>query len=340
VEKKMVRKVFTALQCLIIAYALLCCHADGVGRGPCWVAQARSKVQTGVDNERGTVKAKEFISSRVGGTHPHPGRYSSRQGVPRGRAFVALGVTIGRGRRATEVERKDTNAAKVSVSSGEEYVLERISDSTAITDGTLMQIMIEYLAHSDIAGRRPVDQVGYVYVINREQYPDGKYSAPRLIFPTKRTYGGDNRVLPGKTVTLPVPDRVWKISRSASGTAQAFETYTIIISPKPLKDSFGRELQRGNLEGGSLNLDEKLVDGWVRLWGGGDWRGDLENGEGQLITRRERNASGDPARAERSTSEESSDLTKDDPPPQIVYRRVLRTGGTMLITVKLPFKKT
>jgi len=330
---------FIATLWFVIAAALLYCQGDGLSSGPPWLALTQSTVQTEADNERGTVKAKEFISSRLGGTHPHPGRYRSRQRIPQERAFVALGVTIGRGRRATEVERKDTNAAKVYVRSGEEYVLERISDGAAITDGTLMQVMIEYLAHSEVAGRMLADRVGYIYVINREQYPDGKYSAPRLIFPTKRTYGGDGRVLPGKTVTLPVPDRVWKISRSASGTAQAFETYTIIVSPKPLKDSFGRELQLGNLEAGSLNLDEKLVDGWMRLWSGGDWRGDLEHGEGQLITRREQNASGDPARAERSTDEESSDLTKGDPPPQIVYRRVLRPGGTMLITVKLPFKE-
>jgi hypothetical protein len=64
----------------------------------------------------------------------------------------------------------------------------------------------------------------------------------------------------------------------------------------------------------------------------------LENGAGKLITRREQIASGDPARAERSTDEESSDLTKEDGPPQVVYRRVLRPGSTMLVTVKLPFK--
>lgn len=328
---------FIATQWLLIASALLYCQGDGLGS---WLALAQSPVQTEADNERGTVKAKEFISSRVGGTQTHPGRYQSRQAVPQGRAFVALGVTIGRARRATEIEHRDTNAAKVYVRGGEEHVLERISDSTAITDGTLIQIMIEYLAHSDVAGRRLADQIGYVYVINREQYPDGKYSTPKLIFPTKRTYGGDGRVLPGKTVTLPVPDRAWKISRSSSGTAQAFETYTIIVSPTPLKDSLGRELQRDNLEMSSLNLDEKLVDGWVRLWSGADWRGDLENGEGQLITRREQNASGNPSRGERSTDEESSDLTKGDPPPQIVYRKVLRPGGTMVITVKLPFKET
>lgn len=329
---------FIGTQCVLLALPLLYCHGVSPANTPPRGASARAGAQAGAGNERGTVKAKEFIATRPGGTRPHGGRYRSRQGVPQGRAYVALGITIGRGRRATEAELKDHAVAKVRARGEAEYVLERISDETAVNDGTLMQMIIEYLSHPDAAGRTLSDQVGYLYVINREQYPDGKYSAPMLIFPTRRTYGGDSRVLPGKTVTLPVPDRAWKVSRSASGTAQAFETYTIIISPRPLKDSSGRELQRGNLGAGSLRLDEKLVDEWVRLWGGGEWRGDLEDGAGQLVTRREQNASGDPSRSERSTDEESSDLTKDDAPPQIVYRRVLRPGGTMLITVRLPFK--
>lgn len=325
-------------QCLLVASALLYCHGGARGSRPPRPALSRSLAQTGADVERGTVKAKEFIVSRPGGTRPHPGRYRSRQDIPPGHSYVALGVTIGRGRRATEAELKDHQIAKVRMRSGEDYVLERISDTTTVTDGTLMQMIIEYLAHPDAAGSRLTDQVGYLYIINREQYPNGKYGPPKLIFPTRRTYDGDSRVLPGKTVTLPVPDRAWRVSRSASETAQAFETYTIIVSPTPLKDASGRELQRGNLGAGSLTLDETLVAGWVRLWGGGEWRGELEDGAGQLVTRREQIASGDPARGERSTDEESSDLTKEDAPPQVVYRRVLSPGGTMLVTVKLPFK--
>src|SRR4051812_34889404 len=110
-------------QCLLVASAMLYWYGSGLGSGtPPRVTLARPAVQTGGDDERGTLKAKEFISSRPAGTHPHPGRYRSRQGVPQGRAYVALGVTIGRGRRATEAELKDHDVAKVRVGSGEEYV--------------------------------------------------------------------------------------------------------------------------------------------------------------------------------------------------------------------------
>ncbi|MCA1568562.1 MAG: DUF4384 domain-containing protein [Acidobacteria bacterium] len=320
-------------QCLLMASALLYCHGGALAGRPLGLALSRPMAQTGA-----TLKAEEFIKSRPGGTRPHPGRYRARQDFPQGRAYVALGVTIGRGRRATEAELRDRRVAKVRLGSGDDYVLERISDTTAVTDGTLIQMIIEYLAYPDATGSKVTDQVGYLYVINREQYSNGKYGSPKLIFPTRRTYVGDSRVLPGKTVTLPVPDRAWKVSRSASATAQAFETYTIIVSPTPLKDASGLELQRNNLGAGSITLDETLVAEWMRRWGGDEWRAELEDGAGQLITQREQIASGDPGRGERSTDEESSDLTKEDAPPQIVYRRALSPGGTMLVTVKLPFK--
>jgi hypothetical protein len=239
---------------------------------------------------------------------------------------------------ATEAEIKDHKVAKVRSADGVEHVLERTAGDAGVTDGARVQMIIEYLAHDDASRRTPSNRVGYLYVINREQYPDGKYGPPSLIFPTGRTYGGDSRVLPGKTVTLPVPDRLWLVSRSETGTVQAFETYIIIISPRPLRDASGRELQGGNLGERSLRLDENLVAGWVRFWGGGAWRGDLENGAGQLITRREQAASGDPSRDQRSTGEEGSDLTKGDAPPQIVFRKVMTPGGRMLVTIKLPFR--
>ena len=44
---------------------------------------------------------------------------------------------------------------------------------------------------------------GYLYVIDREQYADGSLGDAYLIFPTRRTRGGDNRVRPGKLIDIP-----------------------------------------------------------------------------------------------------------------------------------------
>lgn len=324
-------------------------------------AAAQSTTQTGRNgDERGTAKSEEFINTRPGGNHPHPNRYHYRlasgaktragtgkhksgshapqvTALEQGQTYATIGVTIGRGRRATEAESKDHNIAKVHSKDGSEFVLERITDNTTVTHGTPMQMMIEYLAGRDATGKAQVNRLGYLYVINRVQYLNGAVSQPRLIFPTRRTYGGDSQVLPGKVVTLPDPQRLWEISRNPSGP-QAFETYLIIISPAPLKDRAGRELQGDNLDEMPLELDERLVAEWVRQWGSGELRADLENGSGKFITQREQSASGNLLANQRDTDEQGSDLTLDDPPPQMVFRKVVKPAGKMLVMIKLPFK--
>ena len=306
--------------------------------------QTQSTAQTGSqENERGTVKSEEFTSSRPAGLNQNRNRYRYRHdarttlGRLRDKTYTTIGVTIARGRRATEAESKDYSIAKVRLRDGRELVFERISDNNPVQHETLIQLMVEYLASGDAAGKQQSNRIGYLYVINRVQYADGKFGPARLIFPTSRTYGGDNRVLPGKTVMLPAPDRPWQITRSKSGPVQAFETYTIIISAGALSDNQGRELQGDDIGGESL---EALVVGWTRSWGGTQSRGDLERGEGLLTTQREQAASGDPSARQRDTGELGSDLTQDDPPPQMVFRKILGPNGKMLVTIKLPFKDT
>ena len=302
--------------------------------------QTQSAQRGSQENERGTVKSEEFTNSRPAGSNQNRRRYRYRQNAKttvnkpsRSQTYATIGITIGRGRAATEAERKDYSIAKVR-RDGRELVFERISDNRPVQHGTMIQMMIEYLASWDAAGKQQSNRIGYLYVINRVQYADGNFGPARLIFPTSRTYGGDNRVLPGKTVTLPAPDRPWQITRSNSGATQAFETYTIIISPEPLKDAQGRELQGDTLNDESLG---GLVASRTGVGGGSEWRGDLERGEGQVITQREQSASGDPTMRQRDTGELESDLTQDDPPPQMVFSNVLKLGGRMLVSIKLPF---
>ena len=44
---------------------------------------------------------------------------------------------------------------------------------------------------------------GYLYVIDRDIYPDGTFSKPSLIFPTTRLRSGDNQVEPGFLIEIP-----------------------------------------------------------------------------------------------------------------------------------------
>jgi hypothetical protein len=329
------------------------------------VAQTNASPQSGERTgqsagQRGdTVSSDFFVDTRPSGNSSTPSKPSSRArpsartqlAPPKGKVFVKVGVTIGRGRPATEAEIKDHSLAKVSICAGREgpenrcirwqdMVVERVSDDTPITDRTPVQMMIEYLAYRDAAGTQQApDRVGYLYVINRVQFPDGTASSPKLIYPTRQTYGGNGIVVPGKPVMLPDPQRLWQINRNKTAT-QAFETYIIIVSPKPLKDSRGLELQDNNLGDNTvpLELDKELVKKWVQWWGGGVIRSDFKEGLGQLFTQREQSASGNPTATSRDTVVMDADLKQDDPRPQIGFHKAITPGGTILITIKLPFQ--
>lgn len=300
-----------------------------------------------------------FVDTRPGGKSSssakddyHLRRPSEkRTAVPKGKVFIKLGVTIGRGRPATDDEIKNDQIAKIPTCAErdgtgskcnrwQDMVVERISDKTPIVDKTPVQMMIEYLAYRDPTSTKQVfDRIGYLYVINRVEYGNGKMSHPKLIYPTRQTFEGNSIVMPGKPVILPDPQRLWQITRNKTA-AQTFETYIVIVSAKPLRDSDGIELQGNNLgdNASPLELSEALVKSWVLLWGSGVIQLDLPSGLGQLFTTREQSASGNPART-RDTGVMDADLKQNDPKPQIGFQKATAPSGTILVTIKLPFKE-
>lgn len=258
-----------------------------------------------------------------------------RRTPPANKLYMTIGVTVGRGRAATEAESLDVDVAKVRLQDGRALVFERAQDEQPVAHGSLIQMAVEYLAYTDAMGKRQSERVGYLYVINRVRFPDGRTGPPRLIFPTKRTRGGDNRVVPGQPVMLPSSNRPWQITRSSTGRLHAFETYVVIVSPRPLRDARGNELRADEVDPAAL---ETLLAGWLRRWGGGEMRAVLREGAGRLFTRREQDASGDTNDPRRDTIELDTDLTQDDPPPQTVFRKAVTPGEAMLVTIELPFR--
>lgn len=255
--------------------------------------------------------------------------------LAKGKVYTTIGVTIGRGRAATGDEATDAKIAKVQLEGGRQMVFERSAEEQPVAHGSLIQMSIEYLAHTDAAGRISSNRIGYLYVINRVRFADDSPGTPRLIFPTRRINDGDNRVMPGKPVMLPSPFRPWQVTRTKTGPAQAYETYIIIVSPEPLKDAQGFELGADGTDAKSL---EALLGKWARLWGGGEMQADLKAGAGRLFTRREQAASGNPDDPRRDTGELDTDLTQDDLPPQRIFRKAVTLGEAMLVTIALPFR--
>lgn len=252
---------------------------------------------------------------------------------PKGKTFITLGITVWRVRPAARGKARETVAERMTVDQEErEFVATRLSDDEPLAENDLIQISVEYLP--DVAGDAPKSPPppAYLYVVNREQFGATPLNA-RLIFPTRATYEGDNRLFRGKIVTLPDPSRPFRIKRSDEGDRpQSFEVYTFILSPVPL--TLPWELGRRAME-----LPLELVGGWEQRWNADVIRADLKGGLGRTREPSEASASGNTYEV-RSTVDTAEDLTRDDPPPQTIFRRVANPGETMLVTIKLPFKQS
>src|SRR5262249_31814030 len=101
-----------------------------------------------------------------------------------------LGLTIWRLRRATAAE---VGERIIVQEEGEvvEWIPERVEAGRPMRIGEKIRLSFES------------QQAGYLYVINREQYADGRLGEPLLIFPTTRTRNGDNHVAAGRLIEIP-----------------------------------------------------------------------------------------------------------------------------------------
>lgn len=83
---------------------------------------------------------------------------------------------------------------------------------------------------------------GYLYIVDRERYGNGKQGEPYLIFPVTTIRGGENHVLPGHIIELPAQDDdppYFGMERSRPD--QVGEQLTLLITPTPLKDLAPKE---------------------------------------------------------------------------------------------------
>jgi len=157
---------------------------------------------------------------------------------------------------------------------------------------------------------------GYLYVIDRELHADGSLGDPMLIFPTKRTRDGDNRVEAGRLIDIPSwADRTPFFLLKAQHPKYSGELLTFIVSPEPLSD-----LTIGQ---GPLSLDRSRVERWEDEWGTDADLYEMEGGVGETQTKAEQEASRPRTRQ----------LTQEEPVPQTIYRLTLREGSPLLVNV-------
>jgi hypothetical protein len=163
-------------------------------------------------------------------------------------------------------------------------------------------------------------QAGYLYVINREQYADGRLGEPLLIFPTTRTRNGDNQVAAGRLIEIPAQeDRLNFFTMRRGRMDQTGEQLIALITPQPLTElTIGAE---------PLKLTDELVTKWERLWGATAAMFERANVGAKTWTRGEREAGADATRR----------LTQDEPGPQTIFRVAAGPDEPRLIKLTLRY---
>jgi hypothetical protein len=169
-------------------------------------------------------------------------------------------------------------------------------------------------------------QAGFLYVIDRELFADGSLGEPMMIFPTKRTRDGDNKVEAGKLIEIPAQEdqpNYFTLEQSRlNSIIQIGEALTVIVTPEPLEGiTVGAQ---------PLPLTKDLVQQWEKRWGALSETLDLVGGAGKTWTKAEQEAGASGARY----------LTQKDPEPQTIYRVSVKPGAPLLVKVGLRYGKT
>jgi len=186
-----------------------------------------------------------------------------------------------------------------------EWVPERISATTRLVQGDRIRISVEAV------------RAGFVYIIDREQYADGSLGEPYLIFPTKRTGGGDNEVGIGRLLDIPAQDDsppffVMKKSRAD----HVAEVMSVIVTPTRLEGI--------NITDKALKLTDAQVASWEKSWGSSVGRMEMAMA-GQSWTKEEKDA-------------RTRALTASAPPPQLLfYRPSVKPTEPMFVKLRLAY---
>lgn len=277
-------------------------------------------VQSQDDDDSKGIKAEEFLKQRpikstpVKST-PSAARYkrvAKRPGTNTatpadGGVPTELGLTIWRYR---EIKNPDKTKDLVEEDEGLEWILERINDATLLSPGQKVRLGLE-----------PLSRKGYLYVVNREEYADGTFGDPTLIFPTQKSIDR-NRVEPGRLTYIPSATTKFRIRPSESTKTHVAESLTIIVSPKPLIDD--RELMPT-----AIKLQPARFNQWLERWKTTSAKFEMDGGNGLTMTR-----------VEQSASQLSSPLlSQEDPVPQTIYQVLIKPDDPLLIVLPLRFAR-
>jgi len=220
-----------------------------------------------------------------------------------------IGITIWRLRPARDDDSRDSRLLIEDESKKEtEWTPERVEDETVFAPKDKVRLSIE----------SPRD--GYLYIIDREQYKDGKVSDPYLIFPTLRSREGANKVGAGKLIELPAGQNAFSLDPLRPDYVG--EALTLLVTPEPLADLKPASNQ-------PRKLDQEMVERWESEWASVIERYELVGGAGKPYTKAEKEAGQGGNRV----------LTQDDAMPQTLYHVRMKPGTPLVLKVSLRIEK-
>ena len=218
--------------------------------------------------------------------------------------IAQLGVTIWRLRPAQSADKSTRQLIRDDKSGATSaWIPERVASDTLLRAGDRIRISIE----------SPRD--GYIYVIDRDEFADGRSGAINLIFPLA---GEDNHVYAGRLIDIPSPESSMKANPAPS---QSGEVLSIIVSDKPLDLPLTNDV---------LPISRTQLQEWEKVWGGDTEIWEMEGGAGETWTPQEKAA---------AVKTGTRQLTRDDPPPQTIYRVSPTDNKAMLVNVRLRYAK-
>lgn len=157
---------------------------------------------------------------------------------------------------------------------------------------------------------------GYLYVINRDLFPDGSPGETNLIFPKR----GENNVLEGgRLIDIPAEDQL--PFKAEPKPNQASEHLVIIVTSRPLSlPPYDKTLPISNAQ---------LME-WEDRWGGLTRHFELNGGAGQPRTIAEQEA---------ASLKGSRQLTRDDPSPQTIFYLTPKNVDGLMFDLMLSYAR-
>jgi hypothetical protein len=231
---------------------------------------------------------------------------------PRDQEYVRIGVTIWR------FSPTQCAIPNCPLPAGDKGLVDtaaegRVDDSAPLSTGERVRLGLESLSHD-----------GFVYVIDREQYADGTFGEPYLIFPTKNIHNGSNYARPGLQIQLPRADGCFCVKSRSQQRILAADNLIVIVSPQQL-------LSPDEIGAKEIPLPAKLAAYVSRADRERVHRGTLKDGAGLARSASEQ------AAGTKGLFDTEPVLTQNDLPPQNVYQSSVARGAAAVFSLYLRY---